>query len=94
MCESRLRRVLAVAGPTLVVEDPDGGIEHASLLAYEGPVPRRGDFVVVHSGYALAPVDDEEAALMLAELGRAPSAPDPGQGAGGWTSASAQEERG
>lgn len=79
MCDSRLRRVVAVRESLLVVADHGGREEEASLLAYEGPPPSCGDFVVVHSGFALAPVDQVEATRMLAELARVPGqdAPDP-----------------
>ena len=63
MCMSRLHRVLASpdAGSVLV-EDMDGGARTVSLLAFEGPPLRPGDWIVAHSGYALAAADPDEAA--------------------------------
>lgn len=68
MCESRLRHVVSVESTSLVVDTPSGRRERVSLLAYEGAPLQAGDVVVVHSGYALASVDAEEAAVALAEL--------------------------
>jgi hydrogenase maturation factor len=39
-----------------------------SLLAFEGPQPQVGDWLVVHSGYALRRVDSEQAAAIVNEL--------------------------
>ncbi len=69
MCTSRLRRVVGFdEGGTVVVEGLDGRRSRVSLLAYDGPEPGMGDWVVVHSGYALAPADEEEARAAVAEL--------------------------
>jgi hydrogenase maturation factor len=69
MCMSRLHRVLT--GPDsgrLEVEDADGTRHRVSLLAYDGPAPEPGGWVVVHSGYALGPVEAAEADAVWAEL--------------------------
>lgn len=69
MCTSRLHRVVAPAGPgTVVVEDVDGNRHRVSLLALEPPVPEPGDWLVVHSGYAIDRVDGSEAESVVAEL--------------------------
>lgn len=69
MCTSRLRLVVGLdEGGTVVVEGLDGRRSRVSLLAYDGPEPGVGDWVVVHSGYALAPADADEARAAAAEL--------------------------
>jgi hydrogenase maturation factor len=69
MCTSRLHRVVAPAEPgTVVVEDVDGNRHRVSLLALEPPVPEPGDWLVVHSGYAIDRVDGSEAEWVVAEL--------------------------
>jgi len=70
MCVSRLHRVVAapVSG-WIEVDDVDGGRHRVSLLAYDGPPPAPGDWVVVHSGYALGPAEAAEAEAVMAELG-------------------------
>lgn len=80
MCTSRLRLVVGLdeAG-TVVAEGLDGRRSRVSLLAYDGPEPGVGDWVVVHSGYALAPADADEARAAVAELAgalRGSSSPD------------------
>lgn len=72
MCVSRLHRVRDGAGPGAVeVEDLDGAVHRVSLLALEGPPPTPGEWLVVHSGYALDRVDPDEARAVLDELRRA-----------------------
>ena len=47
---------------------PGGRERDVSMLAYDGPPPQVGDWVVVHSGYALAPAVAEEAEAVLLEF--------------------------
>ena len=62
MCMSRLHRVVSLLDDTRVaVCDLDGRQTTASLLAYEGPPLKVGDWLVAQSGFALAPADTEEA---------------------------------
>lgn len=72
MCTSRLHLVLeAPAGGRVVVENADGRRHEVSLLALEGDPPRPGEWLVVHSGYALERADATQAAEIVAELRRA-----------------------
>ena len=50
------------------VHDLDGRLWTVFLLAYDGPSPRPGDWIVAHSGYALHPVDPGEAEAVRCEL--------------------------
>jgi hydrogenase expression/formation protein HypC len=69
MCTSRLHRVVAADGAgAVVVEDVDGGRHRVSLLALDGPPPEPGEWLVVHSGYAIDRVDAGEAEAVAAEL--------------------------
>ena len=69
MCVSRLHRVLRHAdGGAVDVESMDGAVHRASLLALDGPAPVPGDWLVVHSGYALERVDAKEAEGVASEL--------------------------
>jgi len=69
MCVSRLHRVVSAPDPGWIEADDADGVRHrVSLLAYDGPEPVPGRWVVVHSGYALGPVDAAEAEAALAEL--------------------------
>lgn len=81
MCLSRLHQVVAVAGDEATVRALDGASHLASLLAYEGPSPCAGDWLVVHSGFALARAGEAEVQAALAELsilaGGPPTAPWP-----------------
>jgi hydrogenase maturation factor len=68
MCMSRLHQVVrSFDGSRLPVRDLDGGEHHVSLLAFEGEEPKVGDWLVVHSGFALSPADPDEVAATLAE---------------------------
>lgn len=58
-------------GGVVDVHDELGRPQRVSLLAYAGPAPVVGGWLLVHSGYALSPVDDEEATAVLASLRRA-----------------------
>jgi hydrogenase maturation factor len=63
MCTSRYFRVLeTIGGDALIAAGNDGHRHRLSLLAYDGPAPQQGSWVVAHSGYALAPCDPSEAA--------------------------------
>ena len=69
MCVSRLHRVLrSVDDGAVEVEDVNGTVHHVSLLALDGPPPAPGEWLVVHSGYALDRVDADEAEAVAAEL--------------------------
>jgi hydrogenase maturation factor len=62
---------LAVSEPVdgwMMVENAAGRLHRVSLLAFEGPQPQVGDWLVVHSGYALRRVDSEQAAAIVNEL--------------------------
>jgi len=72
MCLSRLQRVVTAGEGSALVEDAAGRHHRVSLLAYDGALPRPGDWLVVHSGYALAPADPEEASAALEILRDAP----------------------
>ena len=71
MCTSRLHRVARADADSADVEDVDGRVHRVSLLAFEGPTPQPGEWVVVHSGYALKRVDAAEAAAIAEEIRRA-----------------------
>lgn len=69
MCMSRLHRVTGRATDgALLVGDVDGAVHRVSLLALDGPEPEPGDWLVVHSGYAIERVDRDEAEAIAAEL--------------------------
>ena len=69
MCTSRIHRVVGPDGPgAILVEDVDGSRHRVSLLALDPPEPEPGDWLVVHSGYAIDRVDAAEAEAVVAEL--------------------------
>ena len=71
MCISRLHHVLGMTAPGVVeVEDVQGGRRRVSTLALDGPEPVAGEWLVVHSGYAIDRVDGTEAEAVAAELQR------------------------
>jgi hydrogenase maturation factor len=73
MCQSRLHQVRSVGGAgKVLVEDVDGRRHEVSLLALEptDPEPGPGDWLVVHSGYAIDRADPQEAEAALAEIVR------------------------
>ncbi len=73
MCLSRLHQVRAVCGPgKVLVEDMDGRRHEVSLLALDPPDPEPvpGDWLVVHSGYAIDRADVQEAETALDEIAR------------------------
>jgi hydrogenase maturation factor len=72
MCVSRLHRVIELVAPGMaVVEDTDTSRHRVSLLALDGPDPKPGTWLIVHSGYAIDRVPQVEAEAVLAELRRA-----------------------
>lgn len=80
MCLSRLHRVVTVDQPgTAVVEEVGGRRERVSLLPLDGPTPQPGEWLIVHAGYAIGRLDDDEAQLVLADLDAVRGAP-PGSG--------------
>jgi len=74
MCVSRLHRVVTEGGDSVEVEDVDGVVHRVSLLALDGPPPVAGEWLVVHSGYAIDRVDTAEAEAVEAELRHARTA--------------------
>ena len=69
MCVSRLHQVMAVPeGGRVDVADIDGGVHRVSLLALDGPVPRPGEWLIVHSGYAIDRVEAADAEAIVAEM--------------------------
>ena len=70
MCMSRLHRVVGGNRTWADVERMDGTVQRVSLLALDGPPPADGEWLVVHSGYAIDRVDTAEAEAVEEELGR------------------------
>jgi len=73
VCLSRLHQVRSVCGPgKVLVEDMDGRRHEVSLLALDplDPEPVPGDWLVVHSGYAIDRADGQEAETALDEIAR------------------------
>lgn len=69
MCVSRLHRVVSCDGDDqATVVDVDGRRGRVSLLALDGPLPRPGEWLVVHSGYAIDRMAEDDARHALAEL--------------------------
>jgi len=69
MCNSALHRVDEVLEPGLVLASDLIGVERrVSLLALDGPLPVPGDWLVVHSGYAISRAEASDASLAIAEL--------------------------
>lgn len=67
---SRLHQVVSCDrdGQATVV-DASGRPGVVSLLALDGPAPRPGEWLLVHSGYAIERLGEDEALRTLAELG-------------------------
>jgi hydrogenase expression/formation protein HypC len=66
---SRLHRVIDVGEEGRVsVIDLEGREHVVSLLALDGDVPTVGEWLVVHSGYAIDRVDANEAQLVADEI--------------------------
>ena len=72
MCMSRLHRVVGQGEGVVDVEDLEG-LHRVSLLALDGPAPAVGDWLVVHSGYAIDRAEAAEAEAVAADLRRAGS---------------------
>lgn len=73
MCLSRLHKVVRDPGPGgdhVEVADVDGALHLVSLLALDGPAPAVGEWLVVHSGFAIDRVDPTEAEAVAEELRR------------------------
>jgi hydrogenase maturation factor len=69
MCQSRYQLVIADASDGVVrVRDIEGVERDVSLLAFDGTPPSVGEWLVVHSGYALASVEPEEALAAMEDL--------------------------
>ncbi len=69
MCLSRLYRVRQPPRRGWVeVEDAEGAATTVALLALDGPLPEPGDWLVVHSGYAIDRADPGEAEQVVAEI--------------------------
>jgi hydrogenase maturation factor len=69
MCTSRLHQVVRnPADGEVDVEDVDGAVQRVSLLALDGPPPAVGEWLVVHSGYAIDRVERSEAEAVLEDL--------------------------
>lgn len=73
MCMSRLHRVVGQGEGVVDVEDLEGTVHRVSLLALDGPAPAVGDWLVVHSGYAIDRAEAAEAEAVAADLRRAGS---------------------
>jgi len=71
---SRLHKVVTEGETSVDAEGPDGVVRRISLLALDGPPPAIGEWLVVHSGYAIDRVDPAEADEVVAELARERSA--------------------
>lgn len=71
MCVSCLGKVLGSDGAkTVLVENIDGLVTRASLLALDGLPPQPDEWVVVHSGYVIDRIDADDAARAVAEIRR------------------------
>jgi hydrogenase maturation factor len=69
MCDSRYQRVVAPPINSVVrVQDADEIERNVSLLAYDGDEPCVNDWLVVHSGYALAMADPDQATAAIADI--------------------------
>jgi hydrogenase maturation factor len=69
MCVSCLEKVNEnVDATTVLVENINGLVSRASLLALDGPAPQPGDWVVVHSGYVIDRIDTLDAQRTVAEI--------------------------
>jgi hydrogenase expression/formation protein HypC len=55
-------------GGRVEVADIDGGVHRVSLLALDGPVPGPGEWLIVHSGYAIDRVEAADAEAVVADL--------------------------
>ena len=64
MCLGVPMQVISIDG-TEIVAEIDGVRREASLMILDDPV-RVGDFVIVHAGFAISRLDEEEARETLA----------------------------
>lgn len=77
---------LGVPGKILAVEDDElrmarvefGGIVKEACLAYV-PEARAGDYVIVHAGFAISRVDEEQARQVFAYLAEINGLDDPAE---------------
>ncbi len=77
MCVSRLHRVVAlVDNDNVMVVDLDGREYPVSLLVLDDAAPSVGDWLVVHSGYAIERVESEDARRVSDEISAARAHPD------------------
>lgn len=68
MCTSRLHEVVRTTdGGSVVVRDLMGFEHTVSLLAFDGDEPAGGDWLVVHSGFALSRAEPDQVAAALAD---------------------------
>lgn len=72
MCVSALHLVVEADGESAsaTVEDVDGNRHRISLLALDGTPPQPGEWLVVHSGYAIERMADDQAHAVITELRR------------------------
>lgn len=70
MCTSRLHKVVSIAGDRATVRDLGGRETTVSLIAFDGPAPVPGQWLVAHSGFALAPASEDDAEAALGEIRR------------------------
>jgi hydrogenase expression/formation protein HypC len=69
MCQSRYQQVVTSPRRGVVrVVDMEGIERTVSLLAFDEAAPQIGDWLIVHSGYALCKADQEEAETTIADL--------------------------
>ena len=74
MCVAIPARIMEINGTDAVV-DIEGIRRQASLMLVEGA--RVGDYVILHAGFAITVVDEEEASKSLALLREMFSGADP-----------------
>ena len=74
MCVAIPARIMEINGTNAVV-DIEGVRRQASLMLVEGA--RVGDYVILHAGFAITVVDEEEASKSLALLREMFSGADP-----------------
>ena len=77
MCLAVPMRITAIDGPAAVIE-ADGLVQRTSLMLVPGA--RIGDFVLVHAGFAIAVLDEAEAAERLDLFGELMSLADESAG--------------
>lgn len=78
MCLAIPMRVLSIEGPRAVVEQ--GGARRTIATGLLDEV-KEGDYVLVHAGYAIAHVDEEEARRTLELVEQLAGLREPGGGA-------------